>query len=48
MQGEITAIGTIEVDGDIVTGVFVEIPKEVLAKEKMNFTFKKVEISIIE
>jgi hypothetical protein len=35
IRGELLKAGTMEIDGEQLTGVFIEMPKEILAENKI-------------
>jgi hypothetical protein len=48
IRGHVTNIGTMEVDGETQTGIFVEVTRADLKDQGLNLFCKDVEIKVIE
>ena len=47
ITGTVYKVGTINIDGEELTGVFIEIPEEILRNSSANIIYQKVRIEKI-
>lgn len=46
MKGEVINIGTMEVDGTTMTGVFIQVSKKDLKEENFNLLYRRVKVEV--